>query len=75
VGGERVLGDGYDRNTFYMYENSIMKLTKSCFKKEKCGDEGGELTKRNRRGEFGQSPLYTCMEISQNFCVQLIYLH
>jgi hypothetical protein len=38
-------------------ENRIMKIV---FKRKE-----GELRKNSRRGEFDQSTLYACMEISQ----------
>jgi hypothetical protein len=30
---EKVMGGEYDQSTLYMYESSIMKPTKNCFKR------------------------------------------
>jgi hypothetical protein len=42
-----------------MYENRVMKLIELFRKRER------RLKKSNRGGEFDQSTLYACMEISQ----------
>jgi hypothetical protein len=69
-GRERVLGVNnivkvhyytYTR-TYTVNEDSIMKPTKYCLKKEV--GQGG-LRKYNGGGEFDQSTLYTSMKISQ----------
>jgi hypothetical protein len=49
------------------YENRTVKPIKIVFKR-------GRVRKSNRQGEFHQSTLYACMEISEwNTFVQLIY--
>jgi hypothetical protein len=46
-----------------MYEDSIMKFTKYCLKKE--AEEGEELSEYNRGDDLVQSTLYAFMKYSR----------
>jgi hypothetical protein len=60
-GKKRVMGTEYNY-IVCMYENSTLKPTKTC---TKVRVEGMRTRKSNRGGEFDQSTLYACAEISQ----------